>query len=141
MNFGAILDKWEKHYAGNDTSYRNISSRDDELPGEKNNAGERRFRLHRKKPDASIDLHGLNSEEAWITLDSFFEESRSKGYEKLLVIHGKGFHGEERVLYDLTRRFIENCSFAGESGHNPAKEGGSGVTWVILKEKITVPGK
>jgi len=135
LNFGAILEKWEKNYAGNDASYRNISSRDNESPEENNIGWERRYRLRRKKPDAYIDLHGLNSEEAWITLDSFFEDSRKRGYEKLLVIHGKGFHGEERVLYDLTRRFIENCSFAGESGHNPAKEGGSGVTWVILKEK------
>ena len=135
MDFGAILDKWEKQYSGNE-----FFDKDAVLFGEKNIIGKRRYRLLRKKPEASIDLHGLTREEALIGLNTFFEDSLSKGFEKVLIIHGKGNHSDEGVLGDLTRRFIEKCSFAGETVYNPAREGGKGATWVIFKE-TTVPGK
>jgi DNA-nicking Smr family endonuclease len=97
-------------------------------------AGKRRRRLLQKKPDAVIDLHGLTQAEAWNALDNFFEDSRQHGFEKLCIIHGKGNHSDgNAVLKQLTRRFIECCPFAGESGHGNAASGGSGATWVILK--------
>ena len=132
MDFGAILDKWEKKTPLNAVYYKEI-----EESGEKDVLGERRRRLIRKKPDAYIDLHGLTSDEAWRALEIFFEDSRNKGHEKVQIIHGKGNHlsgGSEGALKFLSRRFIENCSIAGESGQNPARDGGSGATWVILKK-------
>ncbi|WP_010257894.1 Smr/MutS family protein [Treponema primitia] len=96
--------------------------------------GERRRRLLAKKPDATIDLHGLTRDEAWLALDNFFNVSRQQALEKLLIVHGKGNHSEgEAVLKRSVRDFIERCPFAGESGQSPAIEGGSGSTWVILK--------
>ena len=139
MDFGAILDKWEKKTPVNAVYHKDI-----EESGEKNVLGERRSRLLRKKPDACIDLHGLTSDEAWTALETFFEDSRSKGFEKVLIIHGKGNHisnGNEGALKLLSRRFVEHCSFAGESGQNTARDGGSGATWVILKDGISVRGK
>ena len=137
MDFGNILSEWEKKNAGNQALYKNAFNKDIPKSYEKNNAGERRSRLLRKRPDASIDLHGLTRDEAWNSLDTFFEDSRRKGFEKVLVIHGKGNHaapaGGEGVLRDLARQFIESCSFAGESGHSSNRDGGSGATWVILK--------
>jgi len=110
--------------------------------------GERRYRLLRKKPDDLIDLHGLNRDDAWNALEAFFENSRRNGCEKVLIIHGKGNHGtramynaplneglSEGALRDLSRRFVELCPFAGESGYSSAREGGTGATWVILKER------
>jgi DNA-nicking Smr family endonuclease len=96
--------------------------------------GVRRRRLLQKKPDAVIDLHGLTQGEAWTALETFFEDSRLNNFEKLLIIHGKGIHSEkEAVLAEVSRKFIEACPFAGESGHGTAAEGGSGATWVLLK--------
>ncbi|MDR0637050.1 MAG: Smr/MutS family protein [Treponema sp.] len=101
-------------------------------------AGKRRRRLLQKEPDAMIDLHGLTQSEAWNALDSFFENSRQQGFEKLCIIHGKGNHSDgNAVLKQLARRFIECCPFAGESGHGNAASGGSGATWVILKRGRT----
>jgi len=140
VNFGDILEKWEKR------STKSVYDKDlvydrEESSGRTSGRGERRSRLLRKTPDASIDLHGLTGDEAWTALESFFENSRSKGCEKLLIIHGKGSHHisgnphqSEGVLRELSRRFIEVCSFAGESGYSSAREGGTGATWVILKE-------
>jgi DNA-nicking Smr family endonuclease len=96
--------------------------------------GERRRRLLRKKPDAVLDLHGLTRDEAWITLDGFFRESRRQGFEKLLLVHGKGNHSQgEAILKQTCREFIERCPFAGEQGRSDAADGGSGATWVLIK--------
>ena len=136
VDFGDILEKWEKKNP-KDEALSKAMNKDLLQSHEKNNAGERRSRLLRKKPDASIDLHGLKRDEAWISLETFFEDSKRKGYEKVLIIHGKGNHaglsGGEGVLRDLARQFIESCSSAGESGYSNNRDGGRGSTWVILK--------
>ena len=98
------------------------------------NAGENRRRLRNKKPDGGIDIHGLNREQAWQALETFFNESKNAGLEKILIIHGKGNHSTgDAVLKRLVPDFIERCPFAGESGRGKASEGGEGATWVLLK--------
>ena len=149
MKFGDILDKWEKQSASGNAYYRDAAASRDETTRNRTYLGERRSRLLRKKPDATIDLHGLNRDEAWDALENFFGNCRRMGHEKLLIIHGKGNHsgnfsgkvsdgGDSRsgeaVLKDTARSFIEHCSFAGESGFSNARGGGSGATWVLLKE-------
>jgi DNA-nicking Smr family endonuclease len=96
--------------------------------------GEHRHRLLQKKPDARIDLHGLNRDEAWNALAGFFRACEQQGCEKVLIVHGKGNHSAgESVLKKLTRQFIETSPLAGESGNSNAEDGGTGSTWVILK--------
>jgi DNA-nicking Smr family endonuclease len=138
MDFGKILDQWE-HLTPAPTMY----GKDQELEFE--SSSERRRRLLRKRPDGTIDLHGLSREEAWEALARFFENARELRFEKLLVIHGKGNHvgsyssasnnGSPGILKTTVRDFIERCPFAGESGYSSASLGGTGSTWVLLKEK------
>ena len=144
MNFGDILEKWEKRAAKDGAYDKEAAYGREKTVSETLSRGERRSRLLRKSPDDCIDLHGLNRDEAWTALETFFENSRRKGCEKVLIIHGKGNHHtvssnggphyNEAALRELSRRFIELCSFAGESGYSSAREGGTGATWVILKE-------
>ena len=130
MDFGDILDKWEEQASG-----AVVKNKEADEPALSAHPGRRRYVLFRKKPDAVIDLHGLTGDEAWTCLETFFENSRRMEFEKILVIHGKGNHAQkEGVLKDITRRFIERCSFAGESGYSSARDGGTGATWVILKD-------
>ena len=90
--------------------------------------------LHRKTPDASIDLHGLTQQEAWSRLDAFVTECVKRKLQKILIIHGKGNHSNDApVLRNMVRSFIEADPRLGESGHPGAKDGGRGATWVILK--------
>jgi DNA-nicking Smr family endonuclease len=139
MDFGKILDQWER-LAPVPTIYGKDQERDVE------SSSERRRRLLRKRPDGTIDLHGLSREEAWEALVRFFENAREHKFEKLLVIHGKGNHagsynpdsagnGIPGILKNTVRDFIEHCPFAGESGYSGAPQGGTGSTWVLLKEK------
>jgi DNA-nicking Smr family endonuclease len=97
-------------------------------------AGEKRRRLLLRKPDATIDLHGLTRDEAWTALEAFFQDARARGFCKVIIIHGKGNHSQGgAILRHAVRDFVERCSFAGESGYGSASFGGSGATWVLLK--------
>jgi DNA-nicking Smr family endonuclease len=130
MEFGKILDQWDK-YSGP------VYNKDEELAVHHESPASRRRRLHRKAPDASIDLHGFTQEQALDALNTFFTESKNNGLEKVLVIHGKGNHslteGQEPILKKTVRNFIERCPYAGENGDGSGNMGGSGSTWVLLK--------
>ena len=139
MNFGEILDKWEQGPAR--TSKNNTRLKDNEVydkdadTGEESAPGEHRRRLLRSQPDGIIDIHGLTKEKAWLSLDDFFTNARNNGFEKLRIIHGKGNHSQgEAALGRIVREFIEKCPFAGESGGEKAANGGTGATWVLLKD-------
>jgi DNA-nicking Smr family endonuclease len=136
MNFGDILDKWEKQRpSGGDFPDRDIQAKDTEEKPKQAGAQEKRRRLHNKKPDAELDIHGQTRDEAWLTLETFFNNAREKEFEKVLIIHGKGNHSaNEPVLKRVVMDFIERCPFAGESGKGKAATGGEGATWVLLKE-------
>jgi DNA-nicking Smr family endonuclease len=140
MDFGSILDEWDKRTggysaekAGGRAAAEDTVLDDSASGGHKARAAERR-RLLRKRPDAVLDLHNLTRDEAWTVMDGFFRSARDQRLEKLLIIHGKGNHSEgEAVLKRASREFIERCPFAGESGHSGVRNGGTGSTWVLLK--------
>jgi DNA-nicking Smr family endonuclease len=161
MDFGDILDQWDRQTtrarkggkggsgdgkAGKEPErvdplaawlrVHGIYDKDAEAEAARaDDAGVKRRRLLAKAADAVLDLHGLTRDEAWTALDTFFRDSRRRGFEKVLVIHGKGNHSQgDIVLKETVRSFIENCPFAGESGHGGTAMGGSGATWVLLKE-------
>jgi len=157
MDFGAILDKWESRNPGNGTitaeawgmkgpidlriRTRSIYDKDAGERGRRASAQEKRRRLRNKKPDAEIDIHGKTRDEAWGALESFFGDSKARGLEKVMVIHGKGNHSTgDAVLKRVVMEFIENCPFAGESGKGKTSAGGEGVTWVLLKETVRETG-
>jgi len=126
MNFGDILNKWEKN--------NGIYDKDMEAGKAQINPQERRSRLKNKKPDAVLDIHGFTRDDAWKALEIFFNDSKEKGLEKILIIHGKGNHSTgEAVLKRIVMEFIERCPFAGESGRGKAAAGGEGAAWVLLK--------
>jgi len=126
-NFGDILDKW---ISVNGIQDKDVENRDKQI-----SAQEKRRRLRNKKPDAELDIHGKTRDEAWQELDAFFGDAKEKGFEKIMVIHGKGNHSAgESVLKRVVMEYIERCPFAGESGRGKAAAGGEGATWVLLKE-------
>lgn len=102
---------------------------------DKDKEDERQKKLKSGPPDAKIDLHGLNRYQAWDKLEEFFENSIKKGYEKLLIIHGKGDNCQgDCVLKKVTQKFIEKHPYTEESWHPDAKHGGTGATYVIFKK-------
>ena len=139
MNFGDILDKWERRKPRTERSPDDGTyNKDVDKEKDKLNSVENRRRLKSKKPDDVLDIHGLSRDEAWVSLDSFFVRAKNSGFEKLRIIHGKGNHSEgESVLGRTVRDFIEQCPNAGASGYEKAPGGGTGATWVLLKNNVS----
>jgi len=137
MDFGDILNKWEKSQNKNPMekilANREIFNKDADSH-KKSNPGAVRRRLLNQEPDDIIDIHGLTSDEAWIALEKFFENAKSNNYKKVRIIHGKGNNSQGKaILGNIVQKFIEQCSYAGESGFEKAPNGGSGAAWVLLK--------
>lgn len=93
--------------------------------------------LRQMRHEAAIDLHGLTVEEAEKKLDAFVGMCCREGLRKILIIHGKGNHskGSDPVLGNMVHKFIEWDKRLGMSGHPERKDGGSGATWVIIRQK------
>ena len=97
---------------------------------------ENREFLRNMRPEETIDLHGLTRDEAWSRLDGFVSSCKNRGLRKILIIHGKGnhSHGTDPILGEMVRTFIENDKRLGSSGHPNRNHGGSGATWVIIRQ-------
>jgi len=137
MNFGEILDQWDKKAGPVYNKDADSASTASGL-SEKQISAARRKRLLRKNPEATIDLHGLTRDEAWNALTAFFNDAKNSSLEKVLIIHGKGNHSstggpDSGILKKIVRDFIETCPFAGESGYSDGRSGGDGSSWVLLK--------
>jgi len=135
MDFGKILEQWDKRGAGRagDPGDRDgpASRRDlGEEPGES-----RYQRMRKQEPQGELDLHGLRAAEAQAALERFLRDAAARGLGKVLIIHGKGNHTQGRpVLEGAVRAWLESSPLAGAFGRAERRHGGSGATWVILRE-------
>jgi DNA-nicking Smr family endonuclease len=157
-DFGSILDAWEGNKReGTGRANKNkkeftdwldthrvydkdASLEDAAASGGREGAAERRHRLKAKAPDARLDLHGKTSDEALLSLERFFEDAQRRGWEKVLIIHGKGLHSSKldrgrNTLAHTVQAFLDACPSAGERGRPPEREGGQGAVWVLIKRQ------
>lgn len=130
MDFSKILEDWE-----------NQAHRKDREPFDKDLPAAfppqplpSRSEMDRAPVDDELDLHGMLQEEAVSALRFFLRDSRVEGHRKVLVIHGKGLHSENRrgVLKEAVQQVLlkdKNVAAWGEAGK---KQGGRGASWVWL---------
>jgi DNA-nicking Smr family endonuclease len=127
------LASWLDAYGVDDKDSRPPEAGDDEAALRSAREAERR-RFLARKPEASIDLHGMTVSEAEAALSAFLEACARRGLEKVLVVTGKGIHSQgEPVLGKISRRVIEASPWAGRYGVADAASGGGGALWVALK--------
>ncbi len=133
-DFGDILNQWEK-MSGNEThkAFDKDAQREKFEERQKMRDGEY---VKKMPPQDTIDLHGLTQEEARKTLNDFVTNARRRGLRKILIIHGKGIHSGagDGVLSGLVRKFIESDSRLGQFGRADKTMGGSGATWVVVRQ-------
>ena len=100
---------------------------------------ERHVRRGRKRIDATLDLHGQTQTTARATFYGFLLEARSRGYECILVITGKGAARRGAGRGILQARFGEWLREDSFRQHivraAPAhpRHGGGGAFYVFLK--------
>lgn len=160
MDFDSILDKWEnRRDRGNTrrahptvdaepevTSSLNGNWLDSYLPDADTVAskdkdmkppvsGGRSIWLRRPHQDV-LDLHGLTGREAREEISRFVRSMRRRDLRKGLIVHGKGLHSADgSVLAPLVKEYLEMSTEIGEFGRATRKDGGSGATWFILRQR------
>ncbi len=93
-------------------------------------------RFRKIRPQASLDLHGKSSAEAVPLIADFLGRSRRSGYEKVLIIHGKGNHSpDDHIMTELVRKALESSDLAGNFGPAGKEDGGRGATWVKVRKR------
>jgi DNA-nicking Smr family endonuclease len=146
MDFKEIFETWEKKRSGNssagDLDMQDLISRyppgehkdDHELSAEQMRSRGTR-NLRKLEPQATLDLHGMNSREAEQALEEFVLECRRRGVRKILIVHGKGHHSRgEPVLQGVVRRYLESSPYTGAFGPAQGRHGGRGATWVVVRK-------
>ncbi len=89
-----------------------------------------------KKADFILDLHGLTADEAKERLHGFIQHCCRIGAIKILIIHGKGNHTKGRaVLKPLVRSILETSPYIGDVGTAERRDGGSGATWALIRQR------
>ena len=129
MDFSRILEDWENRPGRDkqepfDKDLEPVAPR--ELPT--------RSEMEKVPADDELDLHGMQWEEAVTSLRYFLRESQLEGYRKVLVIHGKGLHSENRqaVLKGAVQQVLMKDRHVAAWGEAGRKEGGRGASWVWL---------
>jgi len=104
--------------------------------GDSVNREEIRVNWKRKNHQDVLDLHGSTGPEARKEIEVFISSMRKRGLRKGLIIHGKGLHSKgQAILSSLVRDCLESSSEVGEFRRAEAKDGGSGATWFILRQR------
>lgn len=89
----------------------------------------REARLNLKQVDSSIDLRGMDSEEACFNADKYLDDAYVAGRGEVTLVHGKGTGVLRKAIDNMLKKHPHVKSHRlGEYG-----EGGTGVTVVILK--------
>jgi DNA-nicking Smr family endonuclease len=97
-------------------------------------------------PEAHIDLHGLNSEQAFNNLVSFFRSSYYKGVRVALVVTGRGLNSmngvpvlrakvQEWFTHEPFKRVVLAFCTAKQ------EDGGAGAFYVLLRKFKKSAGK
>lgn len=144
MDFGQILDKWERQQNGGSSSAPRLEKLIDHYPPAASDIESEEETEHVEQPTAprdlpiesELDLHGFTVAEAERRVDAFLQESLTRGLKKVLIIHGKGNHSKEGgKLKVAVRRYLENHPLAGATGVPDRTVGGSGAVWVRVRQR------
>jgi DNA-nicking Smr family endonuclease len=137
MDFKEILDAWEKRQAGaSSAGQRDMEELISRYPPKEPKEAHEQSDSQRpqQEPQATLDLHGMNSREAEQALENFVLECRRRGLRKVLIVHGKGHHSQgEPVLQGVVRMYLEKSPYTGAFGPAERKHGGRGATWVAVR--------
>lgn len=95
----------------------------------------RKLRRGHYAVEGQLDLHGLTSAEARVTLSHFLQSARAGGMRCVRVIHGKGHgsHQKQPVLKVRVNHWLRQWDGVLAFASAPPNDGGTGAVYVLLK--------
>lgn len=100
-------------------------------------AGEalRRLRRESEKIHESLDLHGLNRDQARVLIHDFVARARDRGISRVRIIHGQGYGSSDgsSVLKYLTRHWLAQMPEVIAFVTPAPNQGGKGAVLVLLR--------
>ena len=106
-------------------------------PGDIEPGRKRRLTRERDMIELRLDLHGLDQDRARVVLQRFLLQAQAEGARAVLVITGKGFHGDG-VLRRRAPEWLAEPPLRGVvAGVSEAhrRHGGEGALYVALKRR------
>jgi len=104
---------------------------------EKRKRGEEGVYRSKGAVEKTIDLHGMPVRDAELKIIRTFENAKIRGYQQVLIIHGRGNHsaGGDSKMKRMVMDLLEGSLSSKVSSFTfaPFSEGGGGATRVILK--------
>jgi DNA-nicking Smr family endonuclease len=104
---------------------------------------DKRLRSGDIEPDVAIDLHGMNLDRAWATIDRGLEQAIFRGDRIILLITGHHRRGEPPVQRGRIRAAVHDWLAASRHSSDIAairgahrRHGGGGSLYLILRRKI-----
>jgi DNA-nicking Smr family endonuclease len=96
----------------------------------------RKLRRGDPPPQATLDLHGLNRDQARNALSGFLQDALRQGARCVRVVHGKGLssHGQP-VLKTLVRRWLTQSGQVLAYVAAAPADGGDGALLVLLQPR------
>ena len=90
--------------------------------------------LLRRKPQDTLDLHGMTAAEAHEEVENFLQNQIAYGHKHVEIVHGKGVHAPEgrAVLRTKVRKWLSGCEAV--LGYT-TPSGNSGSMHVLLRKK------
>jgi DNA-nicking Smr family endonuclease len=105
-----------------------------------------KLRAGRYSPEASMDLHGQNAEQARATLINFIRHAYNTGQRSLIVVTGRGKNSpgglgvlRKNMQEWLTRNPLKRVVLAFCTAK--AKDGGTGAVYILLRKLKKSNGK
>ena len=98
-------------------------------------ASSKRLRAGKFDVEATLDLHGMTQQSAFLSLQHFIQTSVMKQFRTILVITGKGTGGRG-VLRNQFPKWLktETCAqYVLAFGQAQSKDGGSGAFYIRLR--------
>ena len=85
----------------------------------------------------TLDLHGMNREQANLALGIFLDDAQQQGYRCVNVIHGKGYRSSDNigVLKSLVNYWLQQHPGIVAFASAPPKDGGTGALNILLRRK------
>lgn len=103
---------------------------------------DKKLRSGSVQPDRVVDLHGLNLDQAWTTIDLALERSMGAGERVLLLITGHQRAGEPPIERGRIRAAVHDWLSVSRHASNIAavrdahpRHGGGGSLYIVLRRR------